>query len=157
MYLLLKLVVYVSKMPRWVEHTPSVICVNRKLWGIYLLVFRWINFQFYNFFKHERWMESCALEKWESTLNLCVHAHGNDVDLIMGASCNNNNPLVVISTCIYVWSFATVFSTILFFFDPISWTSWSTCLLQFIAPVQPLLWSTFEYYSLVSQEYHGTT
>ena len=60
-------------------------------------------------------MEGCALEKWESTLNLCVHAHGPDVELIMEASCNNNNnnPLVISSSCIYVWSFATVVPTMI--------------------------------------------
>ena len=35
-------------------------------------------------------MKGYALKKWESTLNLCVHAHGPDVELIMEASCNNN-------------------------------------------------------------------
>ena len=35
-------------------------------------------------------MEGYALKKWESTLNLCVHAHGHDVDPIMEASSNNN-------------------------------------------------------------------
>ena len=35
-------------------------------------------------------MEGYALTKWESTLNLCVHAHGYDVYPIMEASCNNN-------------------------------------------------------------------
>ena len=35
-------------------------------------------------------MKGYALKKWESTLNLCVHAHGQDVDHIMEASCNNN-------------------------------------------------------------------
>ena len=61
-------------------------------------------------------MESCALEKWESALNLCVHAHGPDVELIMEASCNNNNnnnPLVISSSGIYVWSFATVAPTMI--------------------------------------------
>ena len=67
-------------------------------------------------------MESCALEKWESTLNLYVHAHGPDVELIMEASYYNNNPLVISSSVIYVWSFATVVPTILFF-DTISRTS----------------------------------
>ena len=33
-------------------------------------------------------MEGYALRKWESTLNLCVHAHGHNVDPIMEASCN---------------------------------------------------------------------
>ena len=35
-------------------------------------------------------MEGYTLKKWESTLNLCVHAHGHDVDPIMEASYNNN-------------------------------------------------------------------
>ena len=42
---------------------------------------------------------------------LCVHAHGPDVVLIMEASCNNNNPLVISSSCIYAWSLATVIPT----------------------------------------------
>ena len=41
-------------------------------------------------------------------LELCVHAHGHDVDPILEASCDNNNPLVISSYGIYVWSFATV-------------------------------------------------
>ena len=45
-------------------------------------------------------------------LELCVHAHGHDVELIMEASCNNNNPLVISSSCIYVWSFTIMVSTI---------------------------------------------
>ena len=43
-------------------------------------------------------MEGYALKKWESTLNLCAHAHGHDVDPIMEASCNNNYFLVIISS-----------------------------------------------------------
>ena len=33
-------------------------------------------------------MKGYALEKWESTLNLCVHVHVHDVDPMMEASCN---------------------------------------------------------------------
>src|SRR4051812_49973104 len=44
-----------------------------------------------------------ALKKWESTLNLCVHAHGYDVELIMKAPCNDNYPLGINSSCIYYW------------------------------------------------------
>ena len=78
-------------------------------------------------------------------LELCVHAHGPEVELIMEASRSNSNPLVITSSLIYAWSFATVVSTILFFFDPISWASLSTCLLQMISLVQPLSRSTLEY------------
>ena len=34
-------------------------------------------------------------------LELCVHAHGHDVDLVMEASRNNNYPLDIISS--YIW------------------------------------------------------
>ena len=46
-------------------------------------------------------MKGYALKKWESTLNLCVHAHRHDVDLIMEASRNNNYSLGINSSCIY--------------------------------------------------------
>ena len=72
-------------------------------------------------------------------LELCVHAHGPEVELIMEASRSNNNPLVITSSLIYAWSFATVVSTILFFFDPIPRASLSLCLLWINTPVQPLL------------------
>ena len=48
-------------------------------------------------------MKGYTLMKWESTLNLCVHAHGYDVELIMKAPCNDNYPLGINSPCIYVW------------------------------------------------------
>src|SRR3954462_14511573 len=41
--------------------------------------------------------------KWESTLNLRVHAHGYDVVLIMKAPCNDNYPLGINSSCTYDW------------------------------------------------------
>ena len=39
-------------------------------------------------------MEGYALTKWEWTLNLCVHAHGHDVDLVIKASLKLITPLV---------------------------------------------------------------
>ena len=39
-------------------------------------------------------MKGYALKKWESTLNLCVHAHGPDVELIMEVARKNINPLL---------------------------------------------------------------
>ena len=53
-------------------------------------------------------------------LEPCVHAHGPDVELIVEASCSNDNPLVISSSCIYARSFATVVPTILFSFDSLS-------------------------------------
>ena len=48
-------------------------------------------------------MKGIALKKWESTLNLCVHAHGYDVELIMKAPCNDNYPLGINPSCTYDW------------------------------------------------------
>ena len=49
-------------------------------------------------------MKGYALDKWESTLNLCVHAHGPDVELIMEASLKINYPLDISSS--YIWDLA---------------------------------------------------
>ena len=46
-------------------------------------------------------MKGCAMEKWESTFELCVHAHGHDVDLIMEASLKINYSLGISSY--YIW------------------------------------------------------
>ena len=71
-YLLLKLVVYVSKKPLWVEHMPSLNRVNPKVFtSLTLLVLHQIKFQHCIFIEREKWMKGYALEKWESTLNLC--------------------------------------------------------------------------------------
>ena len=42
-----------------------------------------------------------TLKKWESTLNLRVHAHGYGAELIMRAPCNDNYPLGINSSCTY--------------------------------------------------------
>src|SRR3954464_10590769 len=44
-----------------------------------------------------------TLKKWESTLNLRVHAHGYNVELIMKAPCNDNYPLGINLSCTYDW------------------------------------------------------
>jgi hypothetical protein len=53
-------------------------------------------------------MKGYALKKWESTLNLYVHAHGNNVDPIMEAPCNNSYPLDIIPSRTCVESLATM-------------------------------------------------
>ena len=86
--------VYAPKMPRWVEPMPSPKRMSPKVFASHtLLLLCQIKFQHYNFFENEKWTKGYELQKWESTLNLCVHAHGHDVELIMEASWNNNNPL----------------------------------------------------------------
>ena len=57
-------------------------------------------------------MKGYALKKWESTLNLRVHAHGHDVDPIKEASCNNNYFLDIISFGICELILAIVVPTI---------------------------------------------
>ena len=59
--------------------------------------------------------ERLCIEEVGVDLELCVHAHEHDVDPIKEASCYNNNPLVISSACIYVWSFATVVPTMIVF------------------------------------------
>ena len=49
-------------------------------------------------------MKGYALKKWESTLNLCVHAHGPDVELIMEAARKNNYSFGISSS--YIWDLA---------------------------------------------------
>ena len=57
--------------------------------------------------------ERLCVEQVGVDLEPCVHAHGPDVELIMEASCDNNNPLVISSSGNYVWSFATVVLTMI--------------------------------------------
>ena len=65
----------------------SIICMNPETsTGHILLVLRQIKLQHDNSIEIEKWMKYYALKKWESTLNLCVHAHGYDVELIMKSS-----------------------------------------------------------------------
>src|SRR3954463_6290295 len=57
-------------------------------------------------FKHDGGIETnvpMLPMKWESTLNLRVHAHGYDVELIMKAPCNDNYPLGINLSCNYDW------------------------------------------------------
>ena len=72
-------------------------------------------------------------------VELCVHAHGHDVALIMEAARKNNYPLVISSSCnrgsiLYDRGFRPCSPL-----NTISCASLSTCLLQSITLVQPLL------------------
>src|SRR4051812_17912652 len=82
----------------------SIVCVNPETsTGHTLLVLRQMLIQPNNFIEIEKWMKGNALKKWESALDLRVHAHGYNVELIMKAPCNDNNPLGINSSCIYDW------------------------------------------------------
>ena len=64
----------------------SIICVNPETSTSHtLLVLQQTMIQHNNFIEIEKWMKGNALKKWESTLNLCVHAHGYDVELIISS------------------------------------------------------------------------
>ena len=71
-------------MPRWVELMPSVIRVNpRVLTSLTLLVLRQINPLHYIFFEKRGVNERLCIEEVGVDLELCVHAHRHDVDLII--------------------------------------------------------------------------
>ena len=72
-------------------------------------------------------------------LELCVHAHGHDVDPTIEASCNNNSFVDIISSGICELILCNRGSDHMFFLDPISRANLSTCILWINTPVQPLL------------------
>ena len=101
-YLLLKLVVYVSKKPLWVEYMPSLNCVNSKAFASHTpLVFCQIKFQTLQLLRKWEVNERLCIGEVGVNLELCVHAHGPDVKLIMEASRENNYPLGISSS--YFW------------------------------------------------------
>ena len=95
----LKFVVYVPKMPLWVEPTPFLIRGNPKdFMGHTYLVLHQVNFSTTNVIFEKREVNGrLYIEEVGVDLELCVHAHGHDVYPIMEGSCNNNYSLVIIS------------------------------------------------------------
>ena len=90
-YLLLKLVVYVSKKPLWVEHMPSLNRVNPKVFTSHThLVFHQVKLSTLMPLSKREVNGRLYIEEVGVDLELCVHAHGHDVYPIMEASCNNN-------------------------------------------------------------------
>jgi hypothetical protein len=85
-----EVVVYGSKMPRWVEPMPSLICVNRIIFtGHTHLVFHQIVLHVHIIFNRAVNVRLCIGEVGVD-LELCVHAHRHNVDLIMEASLKIN-------------------------------------------------------------------
>ena len=90
--------VYVSKMPRWVEPMPSLICVNPRVFqGSYSSGNSPCRSSHSNHFSRAV-NERLCIEEVGVDPELCVHAHGHDVDPIMEASCNNKYFLDIISS-----------------------------------------------------------
>ena len=86
-------------MPRWVEPMPSLIGVNPKDFaGHTYLVLHQVKLSTTNvIIKIREAKGRLCIEEVGVDLELCVHAHGHDVDPIMEASCNNNYSLDIIS------------------------------------------------------------
>ena len=91
-YSLLKLVVCVHKIPRWVKPMPSLLCVNLKdFTGHTYLVLHQVKLSTTNVIFEIREVNGrLCIEEVGVDLELCVHTHGRDVYPIMEASCNNN-------------------------------------------------------------------
>ena len=107
-YLLLKLVVYVSKMPRWVEPIPSQKpCEPESFHESYSTVVMSDKISTQLCWRREVNERLCIREVGVD-LELCVHAHGHDVDPIMEASCNNNYFLDKYHLVSVNWPFGTM-------------------------------------------------
>ena len=72
-------------MPRWFEPTPSLICVNPKDFaGHTYLVLHQVKLSITNVIFGIREVNGrLCIEEVGVDLELCVHAHGHDVDLII--------------------------------------------------------------------------
>ena len=72
-------------MPRWVEPMPSLICVNPKDFAGYTyLVLHQVKLSTSNvIIKIREAKGRLCIEEVGVDLELCVHAHGHDVDLII--------------------------------------------------------------------------
>ena len=128
-------------MPRWVEPLPSLIGANPKdFTGHTYLVLNQVKLSTTNAIFETREVNGrLSIEEVGVDLELSVHTHGHDVELIMEASCNNNFFLDIISSSIGELILCNRGSDHMFFFDPISRASLSTCILWINTPVQPLL------------------
>ena len=79
--------VYVPKMPRWIEPMSSLICVNQK--SFHKLYYSGVLPNIISTLQLHRKREvngRLCIEEVGVDLELCVHAHGPDVELIMEAS-----------------------------------------------------------------------
>ena len=84
-------------MPRWVESMPSLICVNSEVFMSHtLLVFHQVKLSTLMLLSKREVNGSLYIEEVGVDLELCVHAHGHDVDLFMEASLKINYSLGII-------------------------------------------------------------
>ena len=94
-YLLLKFMAYVPKMPQWVEPMPSLTCMTPKdFMGHTHLVFDQVKLSALMSFSKREVNGWLCIGEVGVDLELCVHAHGPNVELIMEASCDIIIPLL---------------------------------------------------------------
>ena len=102
-YLLLKFAVYVPKMPLWVEPIPALkLCELESFHESYTSGILPDKISTLQLHRTREVNERLCIEEVEVDLEICVHAHGHDVDPIMEASCINNGPLDISSSRIHV-------------------------------------------------------
>ena len=83
-----------SKKPRWLEPMPSLICVNPKVFtGHTPLEIHQVDLRTQIIFSRGV-NERLCIEEVGVDLELCLHAHGHDVDLIIKSSLKLIIPLV---------------------------------------------------------------
>ena len=94
-FLLLKFMAYVPKMPLWVETMPSLTCVNLKdFTSQTYLVLHHVKLSTTNvIFEKQEVNEMLCIKEVGVDLELCVHAHENDVDRL-GSFLQNDYPAV---------------------------------------------------------------
>ena len=82
-------------MPRWVEPMPSLICVNSEDFTSHThLVFHQVKLSTLMPLSKREVNGRLCIEEVGVDLELCVHAHGHDVDLIIKAFLKLIIPLV---------------------------------------------------------------
>ena len=139
--------VYVRKMPWWVEPRPSLLCVNSEVFtGHTHLVFHQVKLSTLMPLSKREVNGRLYIEEVGVDLELCVHAHGPDVHLLIEASFKINYSLdkmfILYLGYGLLQSWFRPCSPVNTIFD----ASVSTCLMWINTSVQPLLWSVFEYY-----------
>ena len=101
-------------MPLWVEPMPPLIRLNPRVFNeSYSSGVLPDNMSTLQLHWTREVNERICIEEVGVDLELCVHAHGPDVELIMEASCDNNNPLVISSSGNCVCSFAIMVLTMI--------------------------------------------
>ena len=92
-------------MPRWVEPMPSLICVNSKDFTSHThLVFHQVKLSTLMPLSKREVNGRLYIEEVGVDLELCVHAHRHDVDLLIEASFKINYSLDISSS--YIWGMA---------------------------------------------------